>query len=529
MPKESNTGTSQLSGSTASLQASSPRPLLAALILSAILHAALLAGTLLTPAAPSPASDGTTAALEVALLGTVSDPVRDSADDAAAGAPADTGYDGANTQAVAPAPLPAARQAPGIATRTPVVVTRADAANRLDVAQAAVDLKVSASIEPWRPQNLALAWQEQESTMLRERVAQWLEDPEQLLNQTEPLRWQHDGRQYQAAVRHLPAGSATAMERAVVEISTEYDGRQVHSSIQLQRLPFSHYAQFIDSWDPDVTLSEDIVTGRFHSNTAINISTERGAAPQFRGPVSIATSLTWAGAYLAAGMFADGLEMQAGRIDLPTMTMPLFAAEVNPNDSGGQRSEPHYFDRASWITFHATGEYSWKHSPDGPVQGHRTTSAGTVYLIANDGVNLSVQGQLSGQVVVYSPHRISITGHLRYADNPQDSADSPDLLSLISDHTIQIETPSVTGPGDLHIQAAIYAGRRFSVRQFRARNYGMLYIYGSVVAGSMSATEPRYATRIEFDHRLDSIRAPGFPMTDRYALESQDPHWRVAR
>ncbi len=55
----------------------------------------------------------------------------------------------------------------------------------------------------------------------------------------------------------------------------------------------------------------------------------------------------------------------------------------------------------------------------------------------------------------------------------------------------------------------------------------MLHIYGSLTAGTLSATEPRYATKIQFDQRLEVLRPPRFPMTDRYAIESWDGAWRV--
>jgi hypothetical protein len=45
-------------------------------------------------------------------------------------------------------------------------------------------------------------------------------------------------------------------------------------------------------------------------------------------------------------------------------------------------------------------------------------------------------------------------------------------------------------------------------------------------AGSISATEPRYATKIEFDPRFERLRPPGFPVTNRYETESWDRQWR---
>jgi hypothetical protein len=83
----------------------------------------------------------------------------------------------------------------------------------------------------------------------------------------------------------------------------------------------------------------------------------------------------------------------------------------------------------------------------------------------------------------------------------------------------------VTGPGDLVIHAAIYARRRFAVRNTRSDERAELRLYGSLSAGTVSATEPRYATRIQFDQRLTEVRPPGFPLTDRYEVESWDKRW----
>jgi hypothetical protein len=66
------------------------------------------------------------------------------------------------------------------------------------------------------------------------------------------------------------------------------------------------------------------------------------------------------------------------------------------------------------------------------------------------------------------------------------------------------------------------------VRNASARDRATLVIHGSLTAGSVSETEPRYATRIEFDPRFEQVRPPGFPETDRYELESWDGRWQVA-
>ena len=65
------------------------------------------------------------------------------------------------------------------------------------------------------------------------------------------------------------------------------------------------------------------------------------------------------------------------------------------------------------------------------------------------------------------------------------------------------------------------------MRDFRSRPSGTLVIYGSVTAGSITATEPRFATKIEFDRRLTNARPPSFPLTDRYELDAWNGEWRV--
>jgi hypothetical protein len=142
-------------------------------------------------------------------------------------------------------------------------------------------------------------------------------------------------------------------------------------------------------------------------------------------------------------------------------------------------------------------------------------------------VKLHVKGTVNGKVLVYSPERIVIDGDLVYEQDPEEVPDADDYLGLVSDKYVDIAPPDVTGPGDLVINAAIYAKRRFAVSGYRFRNDALLYIYGSLSVGSLSATEPRYYTRIQFDQRLEELRPPGFPMTDRFEVESWDTTWNV--
>jgi hypothetical protein len=136
-----------------------------------------------------------------------------------------------------------------------------------------------------------------------------------------------------------------------------------------------------------------------------------------------------------------------------------------------------------------------------------------------------VQGVVKGRVLVYSPHGIVLESSLTYANDPRRDPECDDYLGLVSDRVIEVAPPEVTGPGDLEIHAALFAKRRFQIAQFERRRAGTLRIYGSLAAGTISATEPRYGFRLEYDPRFERARPPGFPAMNRYAVEEWNGRW----
>jgi len=131
---------------------------------------------------------------------------------------------------------------------------------------------------------------------------------------------------------------------------------------------------------------------------------------------------------------------------------------------------------------------------------------------------------VNGSVAVYSPSKIVIEDNLLYAST-RSLEQGGDFLGLVSGNDVMIAPRSVTGHGDLTINAAIYAKKRFKVSQPEGESSGLLTINGSITAGSLSETEPRYATKVIFDKRLEDVKPPGFPVTDRYELTSIDAGW----
>jgi hypothetical protein len=339
------------------------------------------------------------------------------------------------------------------------------------------------------------------------------------------LTFEHDDRAFTAVLTRHPASDAMGIERVAVEITTEHGGERVHTSMHMKRLTFSHFTQLIDRWDPWVQLHDDEIAGRFHSNSEILLTYDRKVAPRLLGKVTTARGIRITGEKgwrSRREIFAGGLESRAARVRLPEISLPVAHPHATRN------ADVHVVRGDSVIVFNADGGYDCTELASRSETRRGLAPAKPTYIVATRDTELHVRGVVNGNVTLYSPARILVQGDLTHAHAPDGGGDSDDFLALVSDGNVEIDRADVTGPGDLEIHAAIYARRRFIVRNARARGGSTLFIYGSLTAGSVSETEPRYATRIEFDPRFERVRPPGFPETDQYEIEAWDGRWRVA-
>ena len=343
------------------------------------------------------------------------------------------------------------------------------------------------------------------------------------------LSLRHDGREYTAFLEREPAADDMGIDRVRAEITTEENGKRFRTLLELKRLACSHFAQLVDYWDREDQLHADAIEGRFHSNSEVQIRFDR-FAPRVLGKLTTAASrvnVENGGPGALRQMFLGGVETNTPRIAL-SADFPSFIHD---------RADPakvHTLARSTRVTFHPDGSYGWQELGSNAPEQRQTLST-PQYIVASRGVAVAVRGTVSGIVVVYSPEQIIVEGSLVYAHDPRSDPDAGDYLGLISSKDIEIAPPRVTGPGDLEIQAAIYARRRFIVTDDHSLGgptacpcAATLSIWGSVTAGSLSPTEPRYATRYEFDRRFERVRPPGFPVTNRYEVEGWDAEWRVA-
>ncbi len=373
------------------------------------------------------------------------------------------------------------------------------------------------------PEKVSMSPKQQK--MLNKKFKKWAENFYRM-KQSQPLiAWKYGGQDYTAMFRHLPAQDSMSIGHVIVEVNTEEHGNRLSTEMRMKRLAFSNFAQFVDRWDPTVQMHGDELEGRFHSNSRIYLESSRDIKPQFHGKVTTAShgiNLSSShGPVRRDNIFLGGLETGVKRIVLPKH----FAAFLDDSSVGHDNIQR--FDEDTRITFYPDGTYGWTLVESAAHEQTKTISNRPSYIIGAAKKKLFIKGVVRGKILVYSPGSIIIEGDLTYANDPDIVADADDFLGLVSDKNIEIANPDITGPGNLLIKAAMYAKRRFVVRHYNDEENAILFIYGSLTAGSLSATEPRYRTKIEFDRRLEKIRPPNFPVTNRYEVEAWDGMWEI--
>lgn len=361
-----------------------------------------------------------------------------------------------------------------------------------------------------------------ERRMLDRRIERLMRKLERLSPTDPALEWTHRGRTYRAELQRSPATTDTALEEVRVRVSTDDNGKQLSTEMTLRRLAFSSFGQFVNRWDPQVLIHDDIIDGRFHSNSDVALSYSRQVRPVFNDKVTIAgTSIKISesqGHVRRDEMFRGGLKTGVRSIPLPRR----FSAATDEVEPG----RIHRFSADTRIEFRRHGVYGWYSFDDGR-RGQRRLTDDTFYMLAAEGVRLHVRGVVNGKVLVHAPRGIVIEDDLVYANDPRFDPRSDDYLGLVSDRSVEVAGPELTGPGGLEIHAAIFAGQGFRVRNHRVGNNDLLYLHGSLTVGFIDATEPRYRTRVEFDPRFETARPPAFPVTGHYEMVDWDGQWQV--
>ena len=362
----------------------------------------------------------------------------------------------------------------------------------------------------------------QELEMITRKATQWSSNISEYSEPRETQKWQQGDYQYNATFEKRTAENDMDTDEVLIEIATNRDGKKLTTSLRLKKMAFSNFAQFINHWDSSISIHDDEMNGRFHSNTRINLLASRNAAPLFHGKVTTASYFVdITGGKTKKDIFLAGIETGVKRIEMPK-PRTLFQ-EVQSIKSINSR----VVEQDSRIVFTHDGHYLVQPRKLTSVMQRYPIGDRPLYILAAPRVSLWLSGTVNGAVAVYSPERIVIEGSLEYL-SIESIDQGGDFLGLISGRSVVVANRKVVPEGDLNIQAAIYAKNRFQVKQIGGRQAGTLNIYGSLSVGTITATEPRYATNIVFDTRLENSRPPGFPLTDRYELVAQKHHWQLS-
>jgi len=256
----------------------------------------------------------------------------------------------------------------------------------------------------------------------------------------------------------------------------------------------------------------DILRGPVHSNSQFNINGD----PIFIKEVTTTeASVNYGG--VSNPDFREGIEFNAGRIELPTDTSKIRAKALEAEG------------------LHFTGNADLTLAYD-PVTLFASVdvdqgSGGVLYQIPDNGVlyvegDVTIWGTLSGQLTVACSGDMYIVNDLLYTTDPRVDPHSTDLLGLIAEGNILMaDTAANLDAGDETIMAVMMAlGTSFMVENYNfGTPRGYLRIIGGVIqahrgpVGTFNPITLTLVTGYEKDYVWDSRLAdnppPSFPTT----------------
>jgi hypothetical protein len=399
-------------------------------------------------------------------------------------------------------------------------VTRSDFINRLKTSNISPRIRFTPKIH-----SASYSIPEKYQKNIQKKISKFVDKiSKETFNDT-TFTWKDKDQIFHANISRVLPETSTDLEELIIHITTLEERNNLSTKIKMKRMAFSNFAHFVDFWDPLVVVHDDEIDGRFHSNTNFSISRSKGVLPKFNGKVTTASyELPGASSFPIFNyddIFTGSFEVGVTEILFPKSLAPIST------DSTANRFSIHNIFKETWITFTDDGSYKWKGKSTKSTKNYEIPQNQPHFIIGDKKSKIHLSGILRGKVLVYSKSDIIIDDDLTYAINPKIFEYSNDFLGIVSQKNIEIAHPIYTGWGDLKIFGAICAKNRFRVPNRMKDEGAILYIYGSLSAGSISATEPRYGTKVVFDKRFENQRPPNFPLTDRYEISDWKKKWKV--
>ena len=371
--------------------------------------------------------------------------------------------------------------------------------------------------------------------------------------------------------------TATDFEDAAITVATVLDSPSVSSyrvsvtsvlnnitataEVVSEQIPFSYYGQFFNSWPGNLYYGTgEGVDGPLHINGGLGVGQIPG--PVFTGNISITGNVHYrAGATPDnfMGFQGDSLIEGADPITLPNQLDFLdkpaavqldnlfeFSSEIDDlyinfdDDAGGNGIMEVYA-----VPF----DYPDLAIPDSLAKYRkiiRLDSLSTYNdLVYSQTKDLHLQGELNGQLSVASEERMFITDDITYKVDPISDDTSTDILGLISNDNVYIETrekPYTSGEyyneDDTDVHASIFTTESVKIVGIRTsdvcaywpgpRRRGTFTTIGGRLQEYASATWSGshnfrgFKEKIIYDRRFRQLRPPGIPFT----LERRTSRWK---
>ncbi len=305
----------------------------------------------------------------------------------------------------------------------------------------------------------------------------------------------------------------------------KYKKAQRVISFTVSQQPISSYAYFSDNEDmliweghhsvdyPVWFISGDILRGPLHTNDQLNISGD----PVFEGPVTSTSSTI---NYYNGGPPADNPDFQSSlTLSAPAVQLPSQADMITYVRDHAALTVTADSGTDVTITLLSGGNMTVKHKVSGTWRTDTKSVAtnSSVYVSDHD---VYISGVLSGRLTVATTSNIVITGNILYNSDPATNPSSTDLLGLVSQNYVYIDSAaSNNNPNhDLTVDAYIVALNSFTVESYDTGLKGTLTIYGGITQdmrgpigtfnGSTGDRISGYSKDYNYDTRLDPAKWP---------------------
>lgn len=325
------------------------------------------------------------------------------------------------------------------------------------------------------------------------------------------------------------------------------------TSVQASQIPFTYYAQFLNSFNNLYYGTGERITGPVHINGRLGVGQVPG--PIFDGNITtMGSTRYYAGANASnyKGFLGDGIDENHREISIPN-----HLGFINKTDSYDLNS---LFPSASkvYIEFgeNKKGEsraevydvpYSDPNLADKAYRkAHRKylnfdTKLDQDYRVLYTNREIHLKGTLTGKLTIASENDIYIDDDVLYKNDPRIHSDSKDLLGIVSANDIIISSGKIPyggyndyfNPDGITLMAAIFTLGTIEIENL-SNNWVGPYSRGDwTTIGSRLQDYPSatwngsynykgFKEVIDYDTRLRYLRPPGIPFTN----EQKTTRWK---